>query len=162
MHPHDRDPVAFTVLWSGADYDRFRRRYAAAPQTRVLLGGWNRQTRFSRSGVRSGDSVFPVRIAKKRLYVLARLTVADLSTDGVTETVDGILGSRIHFDLVVPPAMLHRWQFAGGRPVKFLVNGEVKRSNSFQGVYRLSASTATDLFGLILEHDAQTHLTGLD
>jgi hypothetical protein len=104
--------------------------------------------------VRRGDAIFPVRVENKGLYLLGRITVSDVSEDGVTEVVRGVLGSRVQRDLRVPREVLDRWRFANGRPIKFLVDGEIRRANSFQGVYRLSAQTATDLFGLVFEHEA--------
>jgi hypothetical protein len=156
-----REPAAFTALWSATDVAHFKERHPdAPPRSSVLLGGWNQQTRFSRAGVRSGDTVYPVHIAKKRLYVLTRLIITDIDDDGVTERLSGALGARFQFDLAVPPALLERWRFAGGReprPIKFLVDGGLTRASSFQGVYRLSQQTASDLFGLILDREARDH-----
>jgi hypothetical protein len=156
-----REPAAFTVLWSATEVAQLKERYPGAPpRCCVLLGGWNQQTRFGRAGVRPGDTVYPVHVAKKRLYVLTRLVVTDIDDDGVTERLNGALGARFQFDLAVPAELLERWRFAGGReprPIKFLVDGEVTRANSFQGVYRLSRQTASDLFGLILDREARDH-----
>jgi hypothetical protein len=87
--------------------------------------------------------------------------VAEIENDGVTETVRGALGAKYHLDLFVPPDVLERWRFTslrGSRPIKFLENGKLLRSNSFQGVYRLDPKTASELFGLILEHEMKQQL----
>ncbi len=157
-----REPAAFTVLWSATEVAQFKERYPGAPpRCCVLLGGWNRQTRFGRAGVRPGDTVYPVHVAKKRLYLLTRVMVAEITADAATERVRGALGARLDFDLIVPRTVLERWRFAGSRgerPLKFLGDGGLTRSNSLQGVYRLTPQTATELFGLVLDREAQRQL----
>jgi hypothetical protein len=126
--------------------------YRASTQLSSLLGGWNRQSQFVRAGVREGDAIYPVHVARKRLYLLARIMVDRIEHDDVTERVFGMLGSGVSFDLTVPPETLSRWRFASGRQIKFLVEGDLTRSNSFQGIYQLSPETASELFGLLLDH----------
>jgi hypothetical protein len=144
------------------DAAAFRERHRGhTPQLRVLRGGWNLQTRFSHFGVQPGDTMFVVSVARKRLHLYGRLTVAGVEIDEGDETVRGVHGSRIHFDLIVPREILDRWRFTsnrGVRPIKFLIEGEITRAISFQGIYRLSSQTAGDLFGLLLDHEAKLAL----
>ncbi|MBV8368563.1 MAG: hypothetical protein JO036_06455 [Candidatus Eremiobacteraeota bacterium] len=145
---------------------------------RFLWGGHNLQTRFSHFGVRAGDTVYPVMIAQRRPYLVGRMTVAsvadlseylqDHSRDRAyvyhrcaTEALIGAHGSFLHFDLSVPSNVLERWRFSasrGERPIRGLIEGELTIPMTFQGTYRLSEATATDLFDLLLDHEAKKQL----
>ena len=160
MRGGDRGPAAFTMLFDAA---AFRERYRGRdPELRVLRGGWNLQTRFSHFGVRSGDTIFAVSVARKRLHLFGRMTVDQLEIEEGYETARGILGSRVYFDLTVPREILERWRFSakrGERSIKFLIDGEIVRAISFQGIYRLTPQTASDLFGLLLDHEVKRELS---
>jgi hypothetical protein len=121
-----------------------------------------------------------VTVAKKRLYLIARMTVASVADlhdhlrehpedrtswlvyhACANEALIGLHGSFLHFDLAVPDEVLQRWRFAGNRgerPIKGLADGMITIAMPFQGTYRLSERTANDLFHLLLDHEARSHL----
>lgn len=149
------------MLWPAGDHVRFREWYPGGGQARFILGGWNQATRYAAAGVRPGDAIYPVHVIRGSLHLLTRLAVAEIVDEGVTEIVRGTLGFRYHLDLVVPPDVLERWRFTsrkGPRPIRFLENGRLTRSNSFQGIYRVEPDTASELFGLLIEHEAKQQL----
>jgi hypothetical protein len=160
MRGSDRGQAAFTMLF---DSKAFQERYRGRdPQLRVLRGGWNLQTRFSHFGVRSGDTIFAVSVAQKRLHLFGRMTVDELEVEEGFETARGVHGSRVYFDLTVPREILERWRFSakrGERSIKFLIDGEITRAISFHGIYRLTSQTSSDLFGLLLDHEAKRELS---
>ncbi len=146
-----------------------------------LWGGHNLLTRYSHFGVRPGDTVYPILILKRRLYLIGRMTVArvaDLKEYLATHKSDrayvhhqcanealiGTHGSFVHFDLVVPNEILERWRFRsqrGERPIKGLVNGQLTCPETFHGTYRVTEDTSTELFDLLLEHEARKQLKQL-
>lgn len=167
------------MLWPG-DYCRDMKRLHGVRQEplRFLWGGHNMQTRFSHFGVRPGDTIYPVSVSKKRLYVIARMTVQSVGDlrdylrenprdramvyhSCAREVLVGTHGSLLHFDVQVPDDVLERWRFAnnrGERPIKGLTNGEVTNPMTFQGTYRLTETTARDLFSLLLDREANEQL----
>ena len=150
-------PASFTVLWSSDDCESFKARHKPGARLRTLFGGWNRASGYRRAGVEVGDSVFPVYVAKRTLYVIGRMIVDTIAEDGTTETLRGAFGTNVYFDLPVPADVLGRWRFAsprGERQIKFLCDGQLTRSNSFQGIYRLTPATATELLGLLIDREA--------
>jgi hypothetical protein len=68
--------AAFTTLWTGDQCQRLVTSGLVGEHVALTFGGPHQSApRFSRAGVKPGDSVFPVRVAKGRLHVLARLRV---------------------------------------------------------------------------------------
>ncbi|QES58922.1 hypothetical protein DEJ51_13305 [Streptomyces venezuelae] len=146
----------------------------------MLFGGPHQSLpSFVRAGVRPGDTVFPVRAFRKRLHLLGAMEVsriipykdagAELHDDDyaklldwrtlkagcVTEVLLGPPGSALGFGTVVPADLLSRLTYTsrrGERTLKHVVDGELARSISVQGIYRLAPDSATALRQLVLEH----------
>jgi hypothetical protein len=167
------------MQWS-ADYCRnVRRMHRENPEPlRFLWGGHNLQTRFSHFGVRKGDTIYPILVLKRRLYLIGRMTVTALVDleeylsaheedrayvyhDCAREALLGTHGSYLHFDLVIKREVLERWRYKslkGERPIKGLIDGALTCPDTFSGTYRLSDETSTDLFNLLLDHEAEKQL----
>lgn len=177
--PVDRQAATFTMLWPSDYVKAIRKRHREHPEPlHFLWGGHNLQTRFKYYGVRPGDTVYPVFIAKKQLYLVGRMTVtavsdlksylADHPRDAsyvyhgcANEALAGTHGTLLHFDLPVPRDMLEGWRFLanrGERSIKRLIDGMVTLALPFQGTYRVTPATATALFHLLLEHEAAKQL----
>lgn len=117
---------------------------------RFLWGGHNLQTRFSHFGVREGDAVYPILIDRAYVYHSC-----------ANEVLIGTHGSFLHFDLIVARDILERWRYKskrGERRIKGLVDGDLTCPDTFCGTYRVSDETSTDLFNLLLDHEAQKQL----
>jgi hypothetical protein len=159
MPKPERGPEAFSYYLSAGDCS-FRRETSKSGQWRSLLSEGNRGADFVRAGVRAGDTIFPIHVHQKSVYLLGRMMVASVIQDRVTDRLVGAVGSRMTFDLVVPMEILGRWRFASGRAVKYIEDGEIRKASSLIGIYRLSKETAQDLFDLLLDHSAIPNLTG--
>jgi hypothetical protein len=169
------------MMWPAYYAQEMRRLHREHPEPLSFLwGGNNLQTRFSHFGVRPGDTIYPVMISKKRLYLLGRMTVAALAdlreylrahprarermpaySMCANEALVGTHGSLLHFDLTVPREMLERWRFTGNRgerSIKGLVDGDITLAIPFHGIYKLSPGTARDVFNLLLDHEAAAQL----
>ncbi len=132
----------------------------------VLFGGPHQSApSFARFGVREGDFVYPVRVHKGVLFVIARMRVerivplGDYSFDPagaadripfgcVDEVAIGTEGEPIRFDRRFPGERLEHLRFVskhGDRGLKYVENGLLKRAVSLQGgVYRLAAESAAE------------------
>ena len=159
----------FTMLWP-ADFCRFVEQSGeVGGPLRVLQGGHNQDTRFSKMNVRAGDYVYPVRVKSRKLYVVARMRVAEVTTreeytrkhpeaDPLIrpgcggEVLAGTAGTPIRFDREVPTEVLERLTFRssrGQRRLKHFEGGELTSAIDVQGIFRLTVRSAMD-FELLL------------
>lgn len=157
----------YTMLWADS-YSRGALNQPNRP-LRQVWGGHNQRTDFSFMGVKPGDYLYPLRVRKKKVYVVARMKIQAvlsrqeyLSTypanrEMVDSTCDrhfllGENGTLIRYDLAVPPQMLERMRFRSRkqeRGLKYLKDGELARSVSLHGIFRLTQSSAADLDSLL-------------
>ncbi|MFB6563876.1 hypothetical protein ACFCYH_34155 [Streptomyces sp. NPDC056400] len=173
-------PNSYTTLWTNDLCRELERTGRAGQRLTMLFGGPHQSLpSFVRAGVRPGDTVFPVRAFRKRLHVLGAMEVSRIIPYGdagselhdddyaklldwrtlkagcVTEVLLGPPGSALGFDAAVPADLLGRLTYTsrrGERTLKHVVDGELVRSISVQGVYRLAADSAAELRRLVLEH----------
>ncbi|CAL9559208.1 hypothetical protein [Streptomyces sp. Tu 3180] len=175
-------PNSYTTLWTN-DLCRtlFREGYAGERLT-VLFGGPHQSLpSFTSAGVRPGDVIHPVRVFRKRLWVLGAMEVGrvlDHDTAGeelavedylrlvhwrplrsgcVSEVVVGPPGTPLTFDRPVPPDLLTRLTYRsrrGERRIKHVVDGELRRAVSVHGIYRLAPESARELGELARESGA--------
>ncbi|MER7824394.1 hypothetical protein ABTX85_17730 [Streptomyces sp. NPDC096097] len=173
-------PNSYTTLWTNDLCRELERAGHAGQRLTMLFGGAHQSLpSFARAGVRPGDTVFPVRAFRKRLHVLGAMEVsriipyedagAELHDDDypklldwralkagcVTEVVLGPPGSALDFGTAVPADLLGRLSYTsrrGDRTLKYVVDGELLRSVSVQGIYRLATDSAAELHRLVREH----------
>lgn len=94
---------SYTVLWTGDHCKRLNRAGDAGKPLRVVFGGSHlSQPSLTRFGVVPGDDLYPIRVEKGLLFILARMTVRQLLT--VPEYLTEYLG------LPETYAALHVWQ----------------------------------------------------
>jgi hypothetical protein len=184
MGQNDRQPVgkggevvdAYTVFWT---MDRWLGAVAVGHKPLpVLFGGPHlSEPSFRRAGVKVGDTIYPIAVSNRKVYVVARMRVREMlllgQEDGPSlidhrfpqyrawkflaptcteEVVIGMDGSAPRADLELPGPVLDRLTFRsqrGERPLKQVKDGELTSSLALQGIYRLAASSAADLAELI-------------
>lgn len=168
---------AYTTLWTN---DLCRALIAGdftGQRPSVLFGGPHTSLpSFVRAGVRPGDRVYPIRVFRKRMWLLGAMevgrvleydTVGDhLATEDylrlihwrtlkagcVDEVLVGPPGAPLTFDRPVPGELLARLTYRsrrGERQVKHVVDGELRSAASVQGIYRLAPGPARELDALI-------------
>lgn len=167
---------SYTVFWT---MDRWLGAVAVGHKPLpVLFGGPHlSEPSFRRAGVKVGDTLYPVAVANRRVYLVARMGVREMillgQEDGPTliedrfpqyrpwkflaptctdEVIIGMHGSAPRADLEVPADMLVRLTFRsqrGERTLRHLKDGELTSSIGLQGIYRLAASSAADFAALI-------------
>jgi uncharacterized protein (TIGR02996 family) len=162
----------YTVLWP-QDWCREIARLGEVGQPlHVLQGGHNQQTRFSDMKVRAGDYIYPLRVQARKVYLIARMRVSRATNPEeylaahpedahlvnrescAGEVLAGVEGTPIQFNLVVPHEILERLSFRSQkavRKIKYVVDGELTRPISLQGVFRLTAQSVRDLDALLLK-----------
>jgi hypothetical protein len=168
---------AYTVFWT---MDRWLAAVAVGHRPLpVLFGGPHRsEPSFRRAGVRVGDTIYPIAVSNRRVYVVARMRVREMlllgQEDGPTlidqrfpqfrawkflaptcteEVIIGMEGTAPRADLELTAAMLERLTFRsqrGERPLKQVKDGELTSTLALQGIYRLSATSA-DQFGDLID-----------
>lgn len=153
----------YTMYWPDWMCDRAREHGLEGQRLRVLWGGHNQDTRFSRFKVGPGDRVVPVTAIDGVLHALALIEVAQKTTaDAWLPTHPDDAKTRLHgcgsellvarADAGLPLAFTRRFSAAqlerfrydgssGPRALKFLDGGKLKKSMSVQGVYRVTAET---------------------
>jgi hypothetical protein len=167
---------SYTVFWT---MDRWLGAVAVGHKPLpVLFGGPHlSEPSFRRAGVKVGDLVYPVAVANRQAYLVARMRVREIillgQEDGpmlieqrfpqyrawrilaptcTDEVVIGMEGTAPRADLVLPATVLDRLTFRsqrGERRLRHVHNGELVRSIGLQGIYRLATSSADDLAELI-------------
>jgi uncharacterized protein (TIGR02996 family) len=159
----------FTMLWP-ADVCRLMERAGQVGRPlRALQGGHNQDTRFSKMNVRAGDYLHPVRVKSRKLYVVARMRVAEVTTPEeyarkhpaaaefirpgcAGEVLAGTAGTPVRFDREVPTEVLERLTFRstrGQRRLKHVKDGLLTNAVDVQGIFRLTVRSAMD-FELLL------------
>ncbi|GGV11883.1 hypothetical protein GCM10010293_02410 [Streptomyces griseoflavus] len=168
---------AYTTLWTNDLCRALAREGFAGERLTVMFGGPHQSLpSFRRAGVRPGDVIHPVRVLRKRLWVLGAMEagrVLDYDTVGeelamedylrlvhwkplkagcVSEVVVGPPGSPLTFERPVPPDLLARLTYRsrrGERQIRHVVDGELRSAVSVHGVYRLAPDSADELDALI-------------
>jgi hypothetical protein len=167
---------AYTVFWS---FDRWRAAVATGHRPLpVLFGGPHlSEPSFRRAGVEVGDTIFPIAVSQKEVFVVARMRVREMlllgHSDGLSlveqrfpeyrawrflaptctdEVVIGMDGSVPRADVSVPPEVLSRLTFRskrGERPLRHVKDGVLTSSIGLQGIYRLAGESAARLSDLL-------------
>jgi hypothetical protein len=167
---------AYTVFWT---MDRWLGAVAVGNKPLpVLFGGSHlSDTSFRRAGVRVGDTIYPIAVSNRKVYVVASMRVREmlligqedgpalidqrfpqyrawkfLAPAGIEEVIIGIEGTTPRADLELPGEMLDRLTFRsqrGERPFKQVKDGELTNTLALQRIYRLAASSAADLAELV-------------
>jgi hypothetical protein len=168
---------AYTVFWT---MDRWLGAVAVGHKPLpVLFGGPHlSEPSFRRAGVRVGDIVYPIAVANRKVYVVARVRVREMlllgQEDGpglidqrfpqyrswkflaptcTEEVIVGMDGTAPRADLELPAEMLDRLTFRsqrGERRLKQVKDGELTSSLALQGIYRL-AGGSTDDFAQVID-----------
>lgn len=155
--------ATYTMFWPQWMCDRAREQGLEGKPLRLLWGGHNQDTRFSRFKVGPGDTVVPIASVDGVLHALASLHVVEkTSADAWLAKNPGDERLRLHgcgsellvgdgegaplrFDRAFTGAQLAKWRYDGTdgeRPLKFLEKGLLKKTMSLQGVYRVTPATA--------------------
>ncbi|MEU5023941.1 hypothetical protein [Streptomyces milbemycinicus] len=171
-------PDAYTMLWTNDLCAYLKKEGYEGERLVILFGGpFQSMPSFLGAGVKEGDHIYPVRAFRKRLWALGRMevgrilpydTVGELTTDedyarvlrwrvlkaggGVSEVLLGPPGSPLRFDRAVPPDLLASLTYRsrrGERRIKHVEDGELKRSHSVQGIYRLAPESAAAMAALV-------------
>ncbi|MFI5688621.1 hypothetical protein [Streptomyces sp. NPDC051636] len=168
---------AYTTLWTNDLCTALIRGGFEGERLSVLFGGPHQSLpSFGRAGVKPGDRVYPIRVFRKRMWVLGSMEVArlldydtvgdhlamedylrlahwkPLKTSCVTEVVVGPPGSPLTFDTPVPGNVLTQLTYRsrrGERHIKHVVDGELLRAVSVHGIYRLAPESASALDALV-------------
>ncbi|KES05785.1 hypothetical protein BU52_18445 [Streptomyces toyocaensis] len=150
----------------------------AGERLTVMFGGPHQSLPSLRAGVRPGDVIHPVRVFRRRMWVLGAMEVGrvlDHDTVGeelpmedhlrlirwkppkagcVSEVVVGPPGSPLTFERPVPPGLPARLTYRsrrGERQVKHVVDGELRSAVSVHGIYRPAPESAAELKELVRE-----------
>ncbi len=157
---------AYTVYWPR---ERWQESVDVPGELRVLFGGPHQSLpSFTRAKVGPGDLLYPVGYRDQALWLFGRVRVIAVDQVGPGSFGDGyadwafLAGScvdevvrctdsvRVPQGRAVPGEVLQRMAYrprrGGPRPVKFVTeDGRLTRSDSVQGIYRLTPETAADL-----------------
>ncbi|MFF7972657.1 hypothetical protein [Streptomyces sp. NPDC007905] len=173
-------PDVYTALWTNDLCKALVSRGRTGDPLGVLFAGPHQSMpSYRRAGVQPGDRVLPVRVFRKRLWVLGSLHVTGvLEYDGTveerlgaeerarlahwallevscaSELVVGRPGAPLAFDRPVPADLLGRLTYRsrrGERQVKYVEDGELRSAVSLQGVYRLAPESGRELEELVGE-----------
>jgi hypothetical protein len=92
---------SYTVLWTNDRCNWLKKNGEAGKKLRVLLGGPHQSApRFSRFGVKPGDYVYPVRVFRGELYIIARMRVKQfVSLESYLANYLGLLKPPANFSL---------------------------------------------------------------
>lgn len=146
--PEWRCAAAFRLGWVGSPL-------------RMVVGGWNQESHYLRYKFGAGDRFVLVSVHKGLVYVCGAMTVVEkvTATDWLRrhpedrdqvdggQVVVGRDGLDVRFDRALPLSFVSRIGFVSNkveRPLKGVEGGLVKQSR-FNGVFRLSASSAAEL-----------------
>ncbi|MFJ3302488.1 hypothetical protein ACIPSA_05100 [Streptomyces sp. NPDC086549] len=171
----------YTTLWTNDLCKALVSRARTGDRLSVLFGGPHQSMpAFTRAGVKPGDRILPVRVFRKRLWVLGSMEVeqildyddtieerlgtpererlahwALLEVSCAGEIVLGRPGAPLGFDRPVPPDLLARITYRsrrGERQIKHVVDGELHSAVSLHGIYRLAPESARELEELVGEN----------
>lgn len=151
------------MYWPDWMCERAREQGLEGQRLRLLWGGHNQDTRFSRFKVGPGDRVVPVTSIDGVLYALACVEVATKTdADAWLPRHPEDAKTRLHgcgsellvaregagvtlaFSRAFDAKALARWRYdgsSGPRPLKYVEGGRLKKTLSVQGVYRVTADT---------------------
>lgn len=163
--------ATYTMYWPDWMCDRAREQGLEGQPLRLLWGGHNQDSRFSRFKVGPGDVVVPITAVDGVLFALGSLNVVEKTTAepwvaahpddaklrlhgcGSELLVGDGQGKPLRFDRAFSGPQLEMWTFDGTdgpRPLKFLEKGRLKKTMSLQGVYRVTEKTA-EIIGKVLD-----------
>lgn len=70
---------SYTVLWAADEFNSFVKAGEIGKPLQVIFGGEHQSVpSLSKFKVKAGDHVFPIRVHKRALYVIARLTISKI------------------------------------------------------------------------------------
>lgn len=163
-------PNHFTMLWS-KDYCDFLSRAGAMGQPlQYIWGGYNSCSDFKHYRVKPDDYIYPIAVRNGSLYLIARMQVYNcISLDTfqnlfpaqsaavynacADQILIGTDGTPIRLDRPVPAPFLANLTYQsakGPRKPNYVEGGKVLKTNSFQGLYRLTPDSV-DRLELLLE-----------
>jgi len=167
---------SYTVFWT---VERWHSALAAGHKPLpVLFGGPHlSEPSFRRAGVKVGDTIYPVAVSNRQVYVVASMRVREMvllgQEDGPTliehrfpeyrawrflaptctdEVIVGAEGTVPRADLALSGEQLGRLTFRSQRrerTLRHVRDGELTSSIGLQGIYRLAAASALELAELI-------------
>ncbi|WP_415948532.1 hypothetical protein [Streptomyces sp. KLOTTS4A1] len=171
---------SYTTLWTNKLCRALQREGHEGERLSLLFGGPHTSLpSFRSAGVQPGDRIFPIRLLRRKLYVLGALDVTRvmpyedagallddddyakvvrwrvLKAGCVSEVVFGPPGTPLGFGTAIPGEALERLTYTsrrrGERTVKHVVDGELMHSISVHGVYRLAEASGRALDRLVRE-----------
>jgi hypothetical protein len=162
-------PDSYTMLWT-TDYCKYLTSVnEIGKPLRFVWGGHNQSTRFSHYKIKEGDYIYPIRVYKGDLYIIARMKIKqiikrdnylDLHPEDeylirhscANEVLAGEEGHQIRLDIKVSPEILERLHFRSQskeRGLKYITDGKLKSHIGLDGIYRLSIQSAKDFDTLL-------------
>ncbi|MEW5740536.1 MAG: hypothetical protein AB1938_16530 [Myxococcota bacterium] len=162
--------ATYTMYWPDWMCAAAREQGLDGQPLRLLWGGHNADSSFSRFKVGPGDTVVPVTSRDGVLYALAALDVTEKTdADAWLATHPGDAKLRMHgcgkqllvgtpraplrFDRPFTPAQLETWRYDSGKTGRGLKHldekGRLTRILALQGVYRVSPKTAEMIAGVL-------------
>lgn len=161
---------AYTTLWTNDLCKALIADGFEGERLSVLFGGPHQSLpSFARAGVKPGDLIYPIRVFRKRMWVLGALEVGrlldydrigehlamedyvrlirwkKLKSGCVSEVLVGPPGTPLAFDRPVPAELLAQLTYRSRRSerqIKHVVDGELRRAVSVHGIYRLAPESA--------------------
>ncbi len=168
---------SYTTLWTNDLCRELRREGHEGERLSLMFGGPHQSLpSFRRAGVQPGDRIHPIRLFRRKLYVLGALEVGRimpyedtgalledddyakvmrwrlLKAGCVSEVVFGPPGASLSFGTDIPGDLLERLTYTsrrGERTIKHVVDGELLHPISVHGVYRLSPGSGRELDQLV-------------
>jgi uncharacterized protein (TIGR02996 family) len=151
-------------FWSNALCDHYAGLSEIGRPLRFLSGGYNLDYLKESRPIFAGDYIFPFRIRNRRVFVLARMRVREITTQEAylaarpndarlifypwfRQIFVGDAGTILRLDAPVPRPIVRRLRFKGLSSEfapKSLASGDVLHSGDLQGVLLLTARSAID------------------
>jgi uncharacterized protein (TIGR02996 family) len=151
-------------FWSNALCRHYAEQSEIGRPLRFIVGGYNLDKLRDSRQIRVGDYIYPVRFQQRRIYVLARMRVCELTTQEAylasqpadarlilypwfRQILVGDSGTPLRLDMPLPRAVVLRLRFKGSKTEfgpKFLHNGDISYSGDLQGVLMLTSRSAMD------------------
>lgn len=172
-------PDAFTVFWTQDRCAAAGFVVATRAPLQLLFGGPHLSLpSFARAKVAVGDLVYPIGVHRKKLYVLGRMRVAELtaSTESpyrideyvrrfprwsfltghcTNEVVVGTEGTPLRLDAAMPPELLQRLTYRSQRATRLVKHvdedGLLVRSLGVQGIYQVAPHCVPDLDAVLAQ-----------
>jgi len=166
----------YSVYWPASICEVFAERGEIGKPLRFLVGGpnffvgaYSLIALLKRRRIEPGDYVYPITVRQRRLHVIARMRVREVTTAAAfftarpeeawvsIEPTDGELligegGTIQRLDRVLPPGAVSRLQFQlrdRQRGLKHVQDGELRHSVDLQGILRLTQRSAMDFERLL-------------